>query len=107
MDRAERDSMYGLDVPHGPSEVLFTKPTTPGAFTPAVIENYKAYFKAKNVYRDEHLEEYGEVVQYAIPTSSRRAPFIRCGEPFRRTRRKVGSPSFETFFNENLERWYG
>lgn len=98
--------VHRFDVPHGPYEVLFTRPTTPGILTRAMFDNIIAIRRARSEYNEKHLEEYGELIQYAIPTGYLDYPFFPAGRSFRKTRRKPGSPSFESFFNANLGKWY-
>jgi hypothetical protein len=82
---------YGIRLPHGPSEVLFFKPHEPGVLTRSTIENVQAYHKALFAYHDECCEWY-----YIFGGGRYDGGYSR----------KEGMPSFESFFNANLGRWY-
>lgn len=92
-----------FDISHGPHEVLFLKPTEPGVFSPAAVENALAHRRARDAYEAEHLEFSGELTQFALLVGGRPVPF---GSTSPKRTRRPGSPSFETFFNSNLDRWY-
>ncbi len=92
-----------FDISHGPHEVLFLKPTEPGVFSPAVAENALAYKRARDAYEAECLEFSGELTQFALLVGGYPVPV---GAVTPKRNRRPGSPSFETFFNSNLDRWY-
>lgn len=92
-----------FDMPYGPHEVLFLKPTEPGVFSPVVAENALAYRRARDAYKAECLDISGELTQFALLVGGRPVPV---GATTPKRNRKPGLPSFGTFFNSNLDRWY-
>jgi hypothetical protein len=74
---------------YGPNEVLFTKPITPGVATWAMFENILAKQRARQKYEELHCYLLTKTRgSYNVP------------------HRKPGSPSFASFFNANLDKWY-